>query len=766
MQERLGITVNDTVPAPGCHGTAGQVIWNGQGTAPPVFAGTCAQLGNNPAGPGTNSVTIGSASPGVVALLALYPLPNLPSNGYTTPYTQPDRDVYGQIRVDQIFSDKDSAFVRYTVDDDDTVLALGHPEYFVNPRLSRHQYATLSENHLFSTSLLNNIRFSFSRTASFRSSPDPFTGPLYSMMAGQPMGPIAVGGLIGGMGPIANPPAVQNQNILTLSDDVAYTVGRHSLKFGTDINSYRQYGLQNMKVEGQLNFSSLATFLQGNASAYSGVLPASNTRRTWQFYTTGFYVQDDWRVRSNFTVNAGLRYEPAPNYYHEVFGVSSALINPLTDTSLTVGPLFLNPTLHNFSPRLGFAWDVWGNGKTSVRGGGSLMYDLAGFFNGLYNIYNSQPPFSFIDVGSGTFTLPFTFGTSAVSATASSADYHLKQSRIYSENLTVEQQLPFTMVLSVSYVGSRGEHLPTTGEADPNVPMGFTTSGLPFWNPNTAVTIAKTNPTWNTVNYFNSNSDSVYHALQVVVTKRLTHGLQFQSSYTWAKLLDNTQGDGASDCTSSSTYQTDPYSSRFDRGPACFNIPQVWVFNAIYNLPSPKIQERVLAALTSRWGVTGIYTLRSGFPFNPSVSANRSRSGVTGGVTTGIDRPNYNPAFTGNIIEGDPAQWFNPAAFMLQPVGTLGNVPRDGLLGPHFNEFNFAVKKETKLGFLGEAGNLTFRAEFFNLFNHPNFAMPNQSTFAGTLGDPITETPQGTAGQITTTSGTSRQVEFSLRVSF
>ena len=768
VHERLGVTNILNVPAAGCHGGAGAVVWNGSGVQPAGSIGPCTQLGSNPSGPGTNTVKISSVT---APLLALYPVPNLPSNRATVPYTQPDMDYFGQIRIDHKFSDKDSFFGRYTIMDDTIALSLPFAQYFTNPKLSRHQYLTLGEEHIFSSWLLNSFRASFSRTAADRFSTNPLTGPQYQFTTNNDfpgMGQLQVGGITT-FGPSASPKAVTKQNILTVSDDLSAFRGNHSFKFGATGSRYRIYGLNPTGAQGSIAFGGLASFLSGLPSSYSGVTAGSRLDRTYQFYVLGFYAQDDWRVAKNLTVNLGLRYEPAPQYYKEVHGTSSTLINRLTDAAPTVGPLFAsNPTLKNFSPRVGFAWDVFGNGQTSVRGGGAMLYDIGNLVDA-FNITKSQPTFSSSSSVSSTTlnpivltSLPLTFPGSASSSDFWLFDYHLKQPRLITQNLTVEQQLPFTTVMTVSYAGSRGIHLIGNQEGNPNIaqPLSGVPGGL-FW----PAAPVRQNKNWGSMPLIAANRDSVFHALEVSVIRQMKNGLQFQNAYTWAKTIDNGQG-GRNDCTASTAVGSHPYDPRFDRSKSCFSADHTWVSNFIYKFPSLKKQNQLVKSIANGWGVMGIYSAHTGFPFNVWETTERARTGYyAGGATPPVDRPNWNPAFTGPVILGGPTKYYDPNAFVLQPVGTLGNVGRNSLTGPGYSQLDFALQKNIKVPRMGEAGAVEFRTEFFNILNHPNFGSPNAAVFTGALAN-VTETPISSAGQITSTLGTSRQVELALKLSW
>lgn len=257
LRERLGITTLFNDIGAGCHGGAGATI----------TSAACPQLGS------TGSVTV---APVVAPLLALFPTPNLSNNEYTFPYTQPTREDYGQERVDHTFSNTDTMFGRWTVDDTEQVQTGGDMTALsVTDLASRNQYATISESHTFSAVLLNTARFSYSRAINRAEQPPTpsLLGPQYSLIPGQALGSISITG-ISGIGIAGNSPLLHKQNIFAWSDDVFYTRGRHSLKFGTLINHYQQYLQVSTFSRGSVSFANLANFLEGETSSYSGITPA------------------------------------------------------------------------------------------------------------------------------------------------------------------------------------------------------------------------------------------------------------------------------------------------------------------------------------------------------------------------------------------------------------------------------------------------------------------------------------------------------------
>src|SRR5438552_7154794 len=831
LRQNLGVTILDNVLPAACHqlvnpGTSNTTLANPAGCAP--------------------SLTSSSIVPQVMQpFLDLYPVPNLPGNQFTFPSSSRQREDYGQIRVDQNFSAVDTLFGRYTIDDDElnnatnNIRALASGAAFPGIRTlgsSRGQSATVSEGHVFSPALLNTARLSFSRTNFGTStlSESNLVGPRYSLTSGLPVGQINIsGGITGFQGLMI--PSAQIQTVYTFSDDLYYTRDRHALKLGMLLNRYHLFAQTTAKLlTGTVTFNDVPSFMQGIYDNYAAGTPNALQRRYWSYKTWGFYAQDDIRATSRLTLNLGFRYE-FQTVPRERYGIESRFLNFTDPTQAwSYGPVMRNPSLKNFSPRVGFAWDVRGNGKTAIRSGFGLYQDLANFGSALNQIPLRMPPYSRQNIVSSNaqrqllpvpLQFPDTPLTSVCARDLPPADcanrlqtmaYDLDQPRSLQYNLTVDQQLPLGMGLAVSYVGFRGIHLWQVREGNP-IPPTDIVNGSPAWFPylcggvaspvSCAAPVAtvanpayrRLNPGYASVIYIKTSADSWYNSLQMVLKKRLSRGLEFQSAYTWSKSLDTTQCQSYfADCTDQAELEgTSPLNSRIDKGPSCFDLRHNWHVNLLYHIPNIN-SDRLPAKFLRGWWVGNIVTARTGFPFTPLVSVGRSNNAIFAGQgTTGIvDRPNVGTdtatatfrcsgtasAFPGappcsngsvtyqfipfdkdKVITGDPNGWFNPLMFRLAPTGFLGNGSRGMFRGPGLSTWDFSLNKDTALPFLGESTKLQFRTEIFNLLNHANFSIPASigRVFLGTLADPAgaSEAPILNVGKITTTATSSRQIQ-------
>jgi hypothetical protein len=793
LHQRLGKTQLVETLAPGCFGGAGAVITN---TA-------CPQLGS------VSSVTI---APVMAPLIALYPAANLPgSNVYQFGFTSPLLDNFGQLRLDHTFSANDSAFGRFTTDHaNQTYYSQPFPQFTDIPQ-SQNTYVTFGETHIINANLLNTARLSWAGTRLHTLGPLPYTGPQYSFVSGLSLGDINVGGL-GQFGPDTPLPINYTQYIWTVSDDMFYTRGKHSLKFGTLINQITMEPQGSANIRGSITFPSVARFLQGLPSVESALTPGSIFYRTYRNETFGFYLQDDYRASSRLTLNLGLRYE-FNTLPHDVHGYQSSIISPYFGSTPVIGPVIgINHSLRNFSPRFGFAWDVFGDGKTAIRGGFALLYDISNIGGTLGTVGLSQPPFSSSSTvhldGSTVLTLPLVFPASAAGTTLNMEDYSFNQPSLKQFNLTFERQLPGRMALTVSYAGSLGQHLIDSSlEGNPRVPRGVPDAngncvarpsgqsvnltsmvdgsatacwigGDPRVNQNSG--LASGQP-WGHIAYRTANGNSYYNSLQTMLVKQLSKGLQFQSSYTWSKAIDTLQNELGSDNTfTEAPSPTDAFNTRTDRGPSVFNSSHNWHFNLLYHLPNAPYSG-FAGKILSGWWVAGIETLQSGYPFTACLSDNRSNSGIIQGAGSSCaERPDLVPGRSLSSITsgtspgctigdetvapgtplGTPNLWFDPCAFTLQKPGFLGTEGRNILNGPKFANTDFTIAKDTKLGFLGEAGNLEFRAEMFNVMNHANFQFGNNGAGAALALD------TSSAGVLLDTANPGRQIQFALKLLF
>jgi hypothetical protein len=811
LRQVFGQTIIDTVPGAGCHGAAGTVITS---TA-------CPQLGSGASSVQIAPVVAGNGVPGSTGLLGLLPIPNLPNNQYTFPNPSPTTVNWGQIRVDQNISASDTLFGRYNIGTSYNSGANGYKAAtssaypnIVSVSNSMSQWAVLSESHIFSPSLLNQVQLAYTRYAtngfSQLSGEAATVGSQYSQVLNEPGGNFTISGLSAYAGD--GGPSASKEDIYTLNDDLYWTKGKHALRFGFVGHKYNVGGFDSKNLFGQTRFTNLANFLQGEPTSYLalqlGAQGSSIHNMMW--LVPGAYAQDDWHVVPRLTLNIGVRYEFSTQM-HDTLNRASALVHP-QDSAYTVGPPMAPTPKYFFAPRLGFAWDVRGNGKTAVRGGAGLYFETGnyvGFDPGGWDevvsphdgslSHNSAPGY--------VMTLPLTFFSTDALAEQNVA-YNVNVPYMLKWNLAVERQLPWGVAVLVGYVGTRGVHQYNAEEGNPVIPAAIV-SGVPYWNGTTP----RQNPNFDTIQYETTTGESDYNGGQLAVNKRVSHGIEFQTSYTFSHALDSgISSFGPSDCLGASgmtvpDYTGGPgynYASK-TWGSSCSDARHILHINVLYHIPNIE-SNNFAAKLEHGWWSGVIWGAQSGYPFTPVLGAERSQSkfmtqfpevdyvnlatSADSAFCTSNPGCKYTPVPFNpkTVIKHNPVQWFNPDMFTMAPMttgpgngvtctsstcttgayGTLGNSPRGLLRGPGLDEVDFSVNKDTHLPFLGELGILQFRAEMFNILNHPSFAMPTGTVFSGATTDygAYSESPGSSAGAVTSTVNTSRQIQFSLRIAF
>jgi len=725
-----------------------------------VVPNEAARLGVIPA-PGGGTVVV-PVSPSVRPYLDEFPLPNGEELGgglaaYRFPFTQTIDQDYFQARLDQTLSGHDQLFLRYTYDRAEQYLPTDFPQF---PRtfVSRNQFATAEYRRVFSARTLGTFRLGYSRTRIGQEVEANTSQPLSPFVPGrESLGAIDIGG-VPRFGPQVSADVSIRQDVFAFNGDFLHTRGRHTLKAGLLVERYQSNETNPTFSRGIHSFANLEGFLRGRSLRFIGLTPDGDLERAWPHALLGLYVQDEVSLTERLTLNAGLRYEYATLPRDE--GDRDVNMPDLLAPQVTVGPLYENPTGKNVSPRLGFAWDVFGDGRTALRGGYGLYFNTMSHQNLIVTVTN-PPATPRPVIPNPAFPVPDFSRLGALSIRP--MQYDIELPRIHVWNVSLQRQLPGRVVATVGYAGTRGRNLWRNGDA--NVPVPETLPDGTLFHPATA---ARPNASFSAIELKTSDGRSWYDALIVELRRASSGGLGFQSSYTFSRNIDTTQASTFFSDATNGTVSWFPEAGQpdYNKGLADYHAKHNWVFNVTYDLPFAREGRGLARALFGGWQIAAIGQVKSGPPLTLFVQANRSRSrwSPSLGPGQGFDRPSLAPGRTAeSAINGTPEQWFDPTAFVLQPAGTYGNLGRGALIGPGLAVLDLALVKRVRWARLGPAGQLELRAEAFNVLNHTNFGVPSLQAFAGTTDG---EAPLPTLGRIRATATSSRQVQLGIRVRF
>jgi hypothetical protein len=713
--------------------------------------------------------------PNIVPFLKLYPVPNggLVGNGdtgiFTSSLSQRFNEDFFTTRIDHSISSKDSLFGTYMFDNG----SLSIPDALNNvvfPNRTRRQMFAIEETHTFNQSFVNSIRLGYNRTKGAVNVQGPAINPAAADLAlgsapGRASAIITIPGVQDAVGVGGNSYFRHVQNSYQIYDDAFVTRGNHSLRFGFAFEKieYNENSLR--RPNGRVRFRSLANFLQDIPRDFFSLDPSRTREVGVRTKVWAGYLNDSWRYSSKLNLNLGLRYEMStiPTEAHDQFLALLVPGGPLVG----VKKLFnRNPTLRNFEPRVGFAYDVFGNGKTAIRGGFGI-YDalpLPWIFTPKeaqgtpFNTGTTlSPPAGQTNLAQGVFPgalFPsINFNTAPLDVPFT--ELNPARNYIMNWNVTLQHQVVRDWTLTAAYVGSRGVHMAFgTDEINIVLPVAQTAAGL-IW-PTPAGSGVRLNPNASQVRGTFWDGNSRYNGLQLQLLKPLSHGFQAQGSYTWSKCTDD--GSEASRGDQFLNGITSPlFIEKAHRTGRCaYDLRHVFVGNMLWNIPGPK--EGVASKLLGNWQLGSIVSASSGVPFSVIISGDPL--GLRGTDANGW--PDYVP---GCKIENpaDPLHYINTACFTLpNPITRLGNAGRNIATGPHLFNWDMAFYKNIPISSISEGFRVQLRAEFFNILNHPNFAPPlsNNAVF-GESGAAI-----GAAGRITSTQTSSRQIQLGIRLNW
>jgi Carboxypeptidase regulatory-like domain/TonB dependent receptor len=769
--------------------------------------------------------------------LVFYPLPDDPSknsgNTGTSTFVQNQivHEDFVTVRVDHKFSEKDSIFgtivwdrTPYTTPDTFNNVLLGD--------FTKDQMDIVEWTHAFTPTFVNSARFGFNRQradvdygvsainpaaadTSLAANPGRTAAQVQGLGGGIPL-------MTGGVG--ANPTYFYRWNSFQYYDDAFFTRGKHSIKFGGSIERMQLNATGLSNPNGVFTFTGkLQSFLTNQAAKFNSGIGSTLHSRAYRQTLFGVYLQDDWRIRSNLTLNLGLRYEMV-TVEKETTGQTAVLYNPADATAHcgvlatscgAVGAMYQNPTHRDFQPRVGFAWDPFHNGKTAVRGGFGVFDNLPLIYQFTGMEILAAP---FFQLGSiKTQAGSFYTGIPSLSGNPKSfrsayIENKMPRNYVMQWNLNIQQQITSSVTAFLGYVGNHGVHMPLRIDDYDIVlptltPAGYLWPKVDVLDDVFSSLCHETDPSQDPVDGCNPaprlntnfgsirgmfySGSSIFHAFEAGVTKKMTHGLQIQGAFTWSKSMDDSSGTGYADQFSNSMSSLVHFDNRLLRGVSDFNIGRTLVVNGIWQVPTAKSLNPIVGGLVNGWQVQSIFKVSDGIPFTPTFA--------TGGDPLGLnssddwDYPNRltGPGCNSLVNPGNPVQYVKTQCFAVPtapsqafwdancdpappgvggplPAGDLrcfnlrGNAGRNIMTAPGLINMDFAVFKNNHIRRISETFNIQFRAEMFNILNRANFAPPvliDQTDIFNGDGS-----LNDTAGQLKSTVTDAREIQFGVKI--